>query len=100
MKTRELGRSGLKVSAMGFGCMGINFSYAHKLSLDEGVALIRAAVERGALSPTDTIESRLAADANAKSAAVRDSGGNADAAGRARRHAQAGEAGRQSVLRF
>ena len=32
---------------MGFGCMGINFSYAHKLDLEEGVALIRAAVERG-----------------------------------------------------
>jgi len=47
MKTRELGRSGLEVSAIGFGCMGINFSYAHKLSLDEGVALIRGAVERG-----------------------------------------------------
>jgi aryl-alcohol dehydrogenase-like predicted oxidoreductase len=47
MKTRELGRSGLKVSAIGFGCMGINFSYATKLSKDEGVALIRAAVDRG-----------------------------------------------------
>ena len=47
MKTRELGRSGLKVSAIGLGCMGINFSYATKLSRDEGVALIRAAVDRG-----------------------------------------------------
>ncbi len=47
MKKRELGRFGLEVSAMGFGCMGINFSYAHKLDLEEGVALIRAAVERG-----------------------------------------------------
>jgi len=47
MKTRELGRSGLKVSAIGLGCMGINFSYATKLPKDEGVALIRAAVDRG-----------------------------------------------------
>jgi aryl-alcohol dehydrogenase-like predicted oxidoreductase len=47
MKTRELGRSGLKVSALGLGCMGISFSYATKLSKSEGVALIRDAVERG-----------------------------------------------------
>jgi aryl-alcohol dehydrogenase-like predicted oxidoreductase len=47
MQTRELGRSGLKVSAIGLGCMGINFSYATALSKDEGVALIRAAVDRG-----------------------------------------------------
>src|SRR6202167_5561408 len=47
MQTRELGRSGLEVSAIGLGCMGISFSYATKLSKDEGVALIRAAVERG-----------------------------------------------------
>jgi aryl-alcohol dehydrogenase-like predicted oxidoreductase len=47
MKTRELGRSGLQVSAIGLGCMGISFSYATKLSKDEGVALIRAAADRG-----------------------------------------------------
>lgn len=47
MKTRELGLSGLSVSALGLGCMGISFSYATKLSTKEGVALIRAAVERG-----------------------------------------------------
>lgn len=47
MKTRELGRSGLKVSALGLGCMGISFSYGTKLGKDEGIALIRAAVERG-----------------------------------------------------
>jgi aryl-alcohol dehydrogenase-like predicted oxidoreductase len=47
MQTRELGRSGLQVSAIGLGCMGISFSYATKLPNDEGVALIRAAVERG-----------------------------------------------------
>ncbi len=47
MQKRELGRNGLKVSAIGLGCMGISFSYATQLSKEEGVALIRAAVERG-----------------------------------------------------
>ena len=47
MQTRELGRSGLQVSAIGLGCMGISFGYANKLSRDEGVALIRAAYEHG-----------------------------------------------------
>jgi aryl-alcohol dehydrogenase-like predicted oxidoreductase len=47
MQTRQLGRSGLEVSALGLGCMGISFSYATQLSKPEGVALIRAAVERG-----------------------------------------------------
>ena len=47
MQTRELGRSGLQVSAIGLGCMGISFGYAEKLSKDDGVALIRAAYERG-----------------------------------------------------
>jgi aryl-alcohol dehydrogenase-like predicted oxidoreductase len=47
MQTRELGRSGLQVSAIGLGCMGISFSYATQLSKEEGVALIRAAVQRG-----------------------------------------------------
>ncbi len=47
MQTRELGRSGLKVSSIGLGCMGISFSYATKLSKEDGVALIRAALERG-----------------------------------------------------
>jgi aryl-alcohol dehydrogenase-like predicted oxidoreductase len=47
MKTRELGRSGLKVSAIGLGCMGISQSYGTPLSKDEGVKLIRDAVDRG-----------------------------------------------------
>src|SRR3954452_1405518 len=47
MQTRELGRSGLQVSVIGLGCMGISFSYGEKLSKDEGIALIRGAVERG-----------------------------------------------------
>lgn len=47
MQTRNLGRSGLEVSAVGLGCMGISFSYATQLSKEDGVSLIRAAVERG-----------------------------------------------------
>jgi aryl-alcohol dehydrogenase-like predicted oxidoreductase len=47
MQTRELGRSGLEVSAIGLGCMGISFSYGAPLSKELGIALIRGAVERG-----------------------------------------------------
>ncbi len=47
MQKRKLGNRNLEVSALGLGCMGISFSYATKLSTPEGVALIRAAVERG-----------------------------------------------------
>ena len=47
MQKRELGRYGPQVSAIGLGCMGISFSYATQLSKEDGVALIRAAVERG-----------------------------------------------------
>jgi aryl-alcohol dehydrogenase-like predicted oxidoreductase len=46
MKTRHLGQ-GLEVSALGFGCMGLDYGYTTKLSKDEGVTLIRQAVERG-----------------------------------------------------
>jgi aryl-alcohol dehydrogenase-like predicted oxidoreductase len=47
MQKRRLGKSGLAVSAVGLGCMGISFGYDHPLSKHEGIALIRAAVERG-----------------------------------------------------
>jgi aryl-alcohol dehydrogenase-like predicted oxidoreductase len=47
MKKRVLGKSGLEVSAIGFGCMGLNFSYGHSLSKAESITLIRQAVERG-----------------------------------------------------
>jgi aryl-alcohol dehydrogenase-like predicted oxidoreductase len=47
MQMRELGTSGLTVSAIGFGCMGLNFGYANSVSKDQGIALIRAAVDRG-----------------------------------------------------
>jgi aryl-alcohol dehydrogenase-like predicted oxidoreductase len=47
MQRRTLGKSGVEVSAVGLGCMGLNFSYSHALSTQESVTLIRQAVERG-----------------------------------------------------
>ena len=47
MNKRILGKSGLEVSALGFGCMGLNFSYGHSLDKQDAIAIIRAAVEKG-----------------------------------------------------
>ena len=47
MKKRTLGKSNLEVSAIGLGCMGLNFSYDHSLSKEESITLIRQAVDRG-----------------------------------------------------
>lgn len=47
MKKRVLGRSGLEVSAIGFGCMGLNSSYGKGLERAQGIAFLRSAVERG-----------------------------------------------------
>lgn len=47
MKTRELGKSGLRVSALGMGCMGMSFSYGPPSDKAEMISLIRSAVERG-----------------------------------------------------
>jgi aryl-alcohol dehydrogenase-like predicted oxidoreductase len=47
METRTLGRSGLEVSALGLGCMGLSQSYGIPVNKQTGIALIRAAVERG-----------------------------------------------------
>lgn len=47
MKTRVLGKAGLEVSALGYGCMGLDFGYASKVTKAEGVVLIRQAVDRG-----------------------------------------------------
>jgi len=47
MQKRTLGRSGLEVSAIGFGCMGISFGYGPATSREEGLAIIRAAVDSG-----------------------------------------------------
>jgi len=47
MQKRTLGKSGLKVSALGFGCMGISFAYGPAASREDGIAIIRAAVDAG-----------------------------------------------------
>jgi aryl-alcohol dehydrogenase-like predicted oxidoreductase len=47
MQERRLGRSGLEVSAIGLGCMGLSFSYGPATDTNEAIALIRGAVERG-----------------------------------------------------
>jgi aryl-alcohol dehydrogenase-like predicted oxidoreductase len=47
MQTRKLGNSNLEVSALGLGCMGLSFGYGPAVDRQEGIALIRAAVERG-----------------------------------------------------
>ena len=45
--TRELGRSGLQVSALGFGCMGLSFGYGQPTTREDGIGIIRAAVDAG-----------------------------------------------------
>ena len=47
MQTRELGRSGLRVSALGLGCMGLSYGYGPATDRTEAIALLRAAVEQG-----------------------------------------------------
>jgi aryl-alcohol dehydrogenase-like predicted oxidoreductase len=47
MQKRKLGKSNLEVSAIGFGCMGISFSFGPAMDKNEGISLIRAAVEQG-----------------------------------------------------
>src|SRR5688572_22309135 len=47
MDKRTLGRSGLEVSALGFGCMGISSGLGPAADRQDGIAVIRAAVERG-----------------------------------------------------
>jgi len=47
MDKRQLGKSGLDVSALGLGCMGISFGYGPAIDRQQGISLIRAAVERG-----------------------------------------------------
>jgi aryl-alcohol dehydrogenase-like predicted oxidoreductase len=47
MKSRELGHSGLVVSAMGLGCMGLSFGYGPATEAQAGIQLIRTAFDRG-----------------------------------------------------
>jgi aryl-alcohol dehydrogenase-like predicted oxidoreductase len=55
MEQRRLGRSGLEVSALGYGAMGISFGFGPAMSHDEGIAIIRAAVD-GGVTLFDTAE--------------------------------------------
>jgi aryl-alcohol dehydrogenase-like predicted oxidoreductase len=47
MKTRKLGKSGLEVSAIGLGCMGMSFGYGPPKDKQEMISVLHAAVERG-----------------------------------------------------
>ncbi len=47
MQKRQLGKSGLEVSALGLGCMGLSFGYGPAVDRQQGVALIRSAVDLG-----------------------------------------------------
>ena len=47
MQKRTLGKSGLEVSALGLGCMGLSFGLGPATEKGEAIKLIRAAVERG-----------------------------------------------------
>jgi pyridoxine 4-dehydrogenase len=55
MQKRTLG-SGLDVSAIGFGCMGLNYAMGPGVSRDEGISILRAAVDEG-ITFFDTAES-------------------------------------------
>ena len=47
MQKRIFGNSGLEVSALGYGCMGLNFGYGSGISKEEAIKLIRHAFDRG-----------------------------------------------------
>lgn len=47
MQKRKLGNSGLEVSALGLGCMGLSFGYGTAVNTQDGIKLIRAAAEQG-----------------------------------------------------
>lgn len=47
MQKRKLGKSNLEVSAIGLGCMGLSFGYGPAVERQQGISLIRTAVERG-----------------------------------------------------
>lgn len=47
MQKRKLGKSGLEVSALGLGCMGLSFGYGPAVAKEAGISLIRGAVDRG-----------------------------------------------------
>src|SRR5436305_14242262 len=47
MQKRTLGKSGLEVSALGFGCMGLSFGFGPATEKSEGIEVIRAAYDGG-----------------------------------------------------
>jgi len=47
MQKRKLGKNNLEVSAIGLGCMGLSFGYGPPVEKQQGISLIRSAVERG-----------------------------------------------------
>ena len=47
MRKRRLGRSTLEVSAIGYGAMGLSYGYGPAVDREQGIAVIRAALERG-----------------------------------------------------
>jgi len=47
MKKRMLGRQGLEVSSLGFGCMGLSFGYGPPVNRQEAISIIRLAVDQG-----------------------------------------------------
>ena len=47
MKTRKLGNSGLEVTALGLGCMGLSFGYGPATDKTDAIKLLRTAVEKG-----------------------------------------------------
>ena len=51
MKKRTLGKSGLEVSAFGLGCLGLSFAYGPAVDSKQGIAFLRAAVDRGVTFP-------------------------------------------------
>jgi len=56
MQKRRLGKSGLEVSAVGYGCMGLNYGYGPATDRREGIRIMRAAAGRG-VTFFDTAES-------------------------------------------
>src|SRR5271165_1186692 len=47
MQKRKLGKGGLEVSAIGFGCMGLSFAYGPAMEKQAAISLIREAFEGG-----------------------------------------------------
>lgn len=47
MQTRQLGKGGLEVSAIGFGCMGLSFAYGPPTERADAIKLIQSAFEQG-----------------------------------------------------